>query len=30
MRDIVLPYEKNHAAAVVCADEFDIEWREVP
>lgn len=30
MRDIVLPYEKNHAAAVVCTDEFDIEWRELP
>ena len=30
MRDIVLPYEKNHAAAVVCTEEFDVEWRELP
>ena len=28
--DIVLPYEKNHAAAVVCAEEFDVELRKIP
>ncbi len=30
MRDIVLPYEKNHAAAIVCAAEFTVELRELP
>ncbi len=30
MRDIVLPYPENHAAAVVCAEEFDMELREIP
>ena len=30
MRDILLPYEKNHAAAVVCAEEFDAELRKLP
>jgi len=30
MRDIVLPYEKIHAAAIVCADEFAVELREIP
>jgi len=29
MRDIVLPYGQPHAAAVVCADEFDVELREL-
>jgi len=29
MRDIVLPYGHPHAAAVVCADEFDAELREL-
>lgn len=30
IRDLVLPYEKNHAAAIVCADEFDTELRKIP
>ncbi len=29
VRDIVLPYEKNHAAAVVCAEDFAVEMREI-
>ena len=29
MRDIVLPYERKHAAAVVCAEEFEIEYRAI-
>lgn len=29
MRDVVLPYGKAHAAAIVCADEFDITLREL-
>lgn len=30
LRDIVLPYGRNHAAAVVCAEEFDAEFRKMP
>ena len=30
IRDIVLPYEKNHAAAVACEEEFAVELREIP
>lgn len=29
MRDIVLPYTKKHAAAIVCAEEFTAEIREI-
>lgn len=29
MRDIVLPYEKNHAAAIVCRGEFDMRFRKI-
>ncbi|MBQ9718302.1 MAG: 4'-phosphopantetheinyl transferase superfamily protein [Clostridia bacterium] len=29
MRDIVLPYAKKHAAAVVCAEAFHVEYREL-
>lgn len=29
MRNLILPYEQPHAAAVVCADEFDMELREL-
>ncbi len=29
MRDVVLPYGKKHAAAIVCADKFDITLREL-
>ena len=30
MRDIVLPYERTHAAAIVCAEGFAPELREIP
>jgi len=30
MRDIVLPYGKPHAAAVVCSEDFAVEVREIP
>ena len=30
MRDIVLPYETNHAAAIVCTEKFETELRELP
>ncbi len=29
IRDIILPYGQPHAAAVVCAEEFDVELREL-
>lgn len=29
LRDIVLPYEAKHAAAIVCAEAFDITLREL-
>ena len=30
MRDIVLPYPEDQAAAVVCAEDFSAELREIP